>query len=564
MDAGPTAPFDLQILVELFAEAADVLHRAGPLDPKFEWTVTAARAATGAELAAYVEFQNGHDVLAVAGGTMGEARTTVKFSAARLLDQVKASNRPAHVPARPLVENSTSLIVVPVPSLTGKARGAIVLVLALGIPTDAAGWVTEGIAMHLGAALDNTATIARLAELEVARQGVVRRLQDAVRPPMLKLEGAELGVHYEPAETGSPIGGDLYDWHVLPDGDLHIAVVDISGHGVEATKDALAVTHALHLLVLEGCPLEDLIARADRVLREAHPNLVATLAIARYAPSTGLVRIVSGGHPPALLVTPDGMVDFIEARGIPIGYPSAGSAEVIERHLEHNQALVMYTDGVIEATRDVLRGFDDLKSAALEVAAYPARFLARALVERALAGANRRDDSLALVLRHRVLTAPARPVIGPFHYRFSPSTATVPLARHLLADWLDYQPVDPAFRDDLLFVATELCTNAVRAASGEPLSVELRASIEGDAVSIEVEDDGEGFVLSDRIQPPEPEAETGRGLFLVQALMDDVDVERRGLVTIIRSTKRAAVLRATSNGGTEEHPDAATPQTSAL
>ena len=54
-------------------------------------------------------------------------------------------------------------------------------------------------------------------------------------------------------------------WVVLPDGTLHVAVIDIMGKGVAATKDALAVTHALRLLALDGCPLETLVSRADEL-----------------------------------------------------------------------------------------------------------------------------------------------------------------------------------------------------------------------------------------------------------------------------------------------------------
>lgn len=544
MNEAPVAPFDVQVLVELFAEAADILHRPGPLDPKFEWTVRASRAATEANLVAYVHLGPTPEVRAAAGGSLAEARTTVQHAAGRLLEEVRESARPLYVRARPLVEGSTSLVVVPVPSVTGTPHGAIVLVLPPSVPTDSAGWITESIALHVGMALDNTATITRLAELEAARQEVVQRLQDAVRPPMPETTDAELGVHYQPADPGAPIGGDLYDWHVLPDGDIHLAVVDVTGKGVTATKDALAVTHALRLLVLEDCALDQLVTRADRILNDAYTELIATLVVARYSPSSGKLRLVGAGHPPPVLVTPDARVEMLETHGVPIGYPDAHSTDVVERELEHNQALILYTDGVIEATRDVVRGIEDLKTAASEVASYPARYLARSIVERALAGAARRDDSLALVLRHRVLTSPTRPILGPFRYRFSPSTATVPLARHLLADWLDYQPVDPTFRDDLLFVATELCGNAVRAASGAPASVELRAFIDQDAVVIEAEDDGAGYIYSTRSDAPDPGAEAGRGLFLVQALTDELRVERRGDRTVTRCVKRAAIIPA--------------------
>lgn len=541
----PTAePFDSQTLVELFAEAAEVLHRPGALDPKFAWMARAARTLTDARMAAYVEFRNGvPDVVAASGAPAPVVQQLLERFAPDLVDHVRRHGEPGHLSEQAIEGEWSSMIALPVPSVTGRTRGAVVLVLRSGTPAEAAGWVISGLALHLGTALDNTTTIARLAELEANRQEVVERLQDAVRPPLPTTVDAELGVHYQPADPGAPVGGDLYDWCVLPDGDLHCAVVDVTGQGVTATKDALAVTHAVRVLVLEDCPLREVVARADRVLSDSPSPVIATLAVARYTPGSGRLRLVAAGHPPAVLVTPDGRVEFLDARGVPIGYPDAGSLNVVERELEHNQALILYTDGIIEATRNVERGLADLKAAAGEVASYPARFLARGLVERALAGARHRDDSLVLVLRHRA-AGPAPAVLGPFSYRFSPNSATVPLARHLFADWLDYQPVDRVHRDDLLFVATELCTNSIRASSGAPTSLELRARVDGDAVIIEVEDDGEGYTLGPRLEAPEPELEKGRGLFLVDALTDELSVSRHEDRTITQAVKRAAIVPA--------------------
>jgi anti-sigma regulatory factor (Ser/Thr protein kinase) len=212
--------------------------------------------------------------------------------------------------------------------------------------------------------------------------------------------------------------------------------------------------------------------------------------------------------------------------------------------LGRSDTLVLYTDGLIEARKDIIVGLTALEQAASETARYPAPQLARALVERALSGAARRDDSLTLVLRRR--TAPVATGIrrlGPFEYRFSPNAASVSLARHLLADWLEHQPVDPAETADLLLVASELCSNAIRHATGAPGSVLLRAWTEGSAVVLEVEDDGGGSVEpgADDGEVPDPAEEQGRGLYLVRTLTDDCTMRVEDGRTIVRCTRTEIV-----------------------
>ncbi|HEX9994076.1 MAG TPA: SpoIIE family protein phosphatase [Acidimicrobiales bacterium] len=386
------------------------------------------------------------------------------------------------------------------------------------------------------------AELARMAERQAAQTETVHLLEEAVRPPVPEVDHAEIGVYVLPADPNAPTGGDLYDLHVLPDGDLHLAVVDVVGKGVAATKDALAVVHALRLLVLDGCPPAQLVARADRLVTALSPDLVATALVARYTPSTGVVRLAGAGHPPALLLAADGASRFVAAPGIAIGWPGAGSEEVVEVKLERSDVLLLYTDGLVEATKDILAGFDGLQRAAAETVSYPAPSLARAPVERALAGSVRRDDTLALVLRRRrPPDLPERPALRPFAHRFSPNTAAVPVARHLLQDWLRHQPVDPDAVPDLVLMASELCSNAVAASTGAPAALGLRSWIEGDAVVVEVSDDGPGLVLPDRPveEPPDGGLERGRGLFIVRVLADEVHAVHEDGRSSVRVVKRS-------------------------
>lgn len=548
---GPGRPSPVDVL----ARMASSVHGPATLDEKLAWTTDALRFLTEASMAAYVGLRAEDErPTAVAGVASYEIDSYVRPALARLAgfagprigaNELRRDRRWRLFLERAGHSARADAFAVAVPAGEGGAYGVLLVVHSDEHHFDEQDAASAlALAAHLGVALDNEGLLARLAEIQQEQRGVVHALQEAVRPPTPTVDSAELGIHHLPADRSAPTGGDLHDWLVLPNGDLFIAVVDVMGKGVTATKDAVAVTHALRLLALDGCPLDELVARADALLTAHSPDLVATAVAALYRPSDGHVSLANGGQPPPLLMTGDGKIELISATGVAIGWPGAGSSEVVELVLDRNDTLVLYTDGLIESTKDVLAGLDNLIAAAGQVAQYPAAHVARALVERSLSGAMRRDDALALVLRRRTPPPPdAAAPLAPFEYRFSPSRATIPLARHLLSDWLEHIAVEDAERADLVLVASELCANAVRHASGAPSALSLRAWAEGDAIVVEVEDDGEGFELDSLYDDEVPDltAERGRGLYVVEALTDEVSVRRDGERTVVRVVRRAVL-----------------------
>lgn len=246
-----------------------------------------------------------------------------------------------------------------------------------------------------------------LVEAQEAQRLVVEHLQRAVAPQPPDVADVDVAVAYVASDPTSPTGGDLFDWQLLPSGELHVAVVDVLGHGVRATKSALTVVHTLRFLTLQGTPLDDVVRRADELLSAQQTGLVATVVVVRYDPATGAVRLVSGGHPPALLVGVDGRVTELVSYGGAIGWPGAGTDQPAEAVLEPGETLVLYTDGLVEARKDILAGTESLLRHASEVAHLPTGRYADELVSRSLAGADRRDDSLALVVR-RSTSRPSR------------------------------------------------------------------------------------------------------------------------------------------------------------
>jgi len=541
--------------VGLLAEAAQAVHGGRDLDSKVSWVADAALSLTGASFAAYVAAPGEGGGVRVVVGRPRYAVEEFAHAASALLfahvargdtgariDDIRTATRYKNLRHYAGFEELASYLAVPVLSADGSPYGG----LFLGHPEpeqfdERAQLAVTALAAHLGAALDTLQTVNRLAELEATQREVVHQLQDAVRPAVPDVEAAELGVFYLPADPSAPTGGDLYDWVVLPDGALHVVVVDVVGKGVGATKDAMSVTAALRLLALDGCPMNRLISRADTLVSAQSPDLAATAIIARYRPEDGTVELAGGGHPPALVVGPEGKTRFVTAGGIPIGWPGAGSDDVVSFTLDRSETLVLYTDGLVEATKDILDGLEALAAAASEAAGYPAGPLARALVERALSGAMRSDDSLALVLRRRTPAPGPRQRSGPFEYQFSPNSVTVPLARGLFSDWLEHMPIDRDDAEDLLLVVSELCTNAVRFSSGAPGALALRAWGDGDAIVLEVTDDGSGFEWGGVDDVPDPDADEGRGLFLVSTLADKVEVVRDGERTVVRALKKAVL-----------------------
>jgi serine/threonine-protein kinase RsbW len=121
--------------------------------------------------------------------------------------------------------------------------------------------------------------------------------------------------------------------------------------------------------------------------------------------------------------------------------------------------------------------------------------------------------------------------------------ASVPLARRLLMGTMETAGVDPDISFDLSVALSEACANAVEHA-GTTTGYCVTAQIDGDRCRIEVADSGPGLPRDRFRHPPRPlshrgqYAEHGRGLFLIEALVDHVHFdERPGHGTVVSFDK---------------------------
>jgi PAS domain-containing protein len=233
----------------------------------------------------------------------------------------------------------------------------------------------------------------------LAERAEVEQLVASVRPKPLDVEGLEVAATYLPA-SGALVGGDLYDWFVAPDGSVHVTVIDAMGKGLAATNQAVAVLHALRLLVLDGVPLEDVIGRADALLLRHDPELMASVVMARLNRTTGRFVAVSAGHPPALVVRSAPAAEYLATEGLGIGCPGAGSTRAAEAVLEPGDTLVLYTDGLIEGLKDPGAGLDDVRTTACHLAGRPLRELTAALA-REPRSVSADDDRVVVAVRRQ-------------------------------------------------------------------------------------------------------------------------------------------------------------------
>ncbi|MBL1099334.1 PP2C family protein-serine/threonine phosphatase [Streptomyces coffeae] len=246
-------------------------------------------------------------------------------------------------------------------------------------------------------------------QLRTAHGQTLRELEDALRPSPLEVEGLELAVHYAPAGTDAPTGGDLYDWFVLPDGTVHITIVDALGHGVTSTRSALNVTHAVRTLTLEGHHLESIVARTDEILLPFDRSVMATVLLARVNPASGELRVANGSHPPALLLREDGTARYLEARGRGIGFPMPGSDRLVGERLAPGDLLLLYTDGLTESRRDPIEGEKRLMEAARSHRGRPTEDIPGAIARDMHTVILHPDDTLALAVRFIDGRSPDRP-----------------------------------------------------------------------------------------------------------------------------------------------------------
>jgi anti-sigma regulatory factor (Ser/Thr protein kinase) len=125
---------------------------------------------------------------------------------------------------------------------------------------------------------------------------------------------------------------------------------------------------------------------------------------------------------------------------------------------------------------------------------------------------------------------------------YPPRGAAAAQMRQALRAYLSERALDATVVHDVVLAADEAFINAVghAEAADDPIRITARVS-EGEA-SVEIRDGGSGFAYrrSDRRSAPDVLRPNGRGVFLMERLMDEVSVDSGHTGTTVRMVRRIA------------------------
>ncbi|MFC8964355.1 SpoIIE family protein phosphatase [Streptomyces sp. NPDC057094] len=329
----------------------------------------------------------------------------------------------------------------------------------------------------------------------------------------------DIASSYLPADPTGGVGGDWFDVIPLSGARVGLVVGDVVGHGITAAATMGRLRTAVQTLADMELPPDELLAHLDDlVLRlseekthdeaagqngSASSFLGATCLYAVYDPVTGCCTMARAGHPPPVVVGPDGQVSFPE---LPAGPPLGLGGMAFEAHeieLEENSLVGLYTDGLVEGDHDMEQGMARLG----ELLAGPDQDLEAlcSAAVRQLVPVPQPDDIVLLLARTHTLGADR---VVSWDVPVDPAAVSDVRARatRRVEEW---GLGDLAMTTEL--IVSELVTNAIRYA--EP-PIRLRLLLDS-RLTCEVVD---ASSTAPRLRHARSTDEGGRGLFLVAQL----------------------------------------------
>jgi sigma-B regulation protein RsbU (phosphoserine phosphatase) len=305
------------------------------------------------------------------------------------------------------------------------------LLLPLGVKNELSGFISLGakqseapysptdlkllqqVATQTGLALENSQLTAAVAS-EVAQREtlnreveIAREVQERLFPQNLpQVEGLDYCGACRPALG---VGGDYYDFLLLPNGVLGIAIGDVSGKGIAAALLMASLQASLRGQAIRGTSdLADMISNVNRLVYDASAsNRYATFFYAQYEPGSRRLTYVNAGHNPPMILRKQGgewQIIKLEDGGAVVGLLPNFPYTQATVALEKGDMLLAFTDGISEAMNpeDEEWGEENLIETAKEYDGLTAADTITRIVEAAdrfANGAKQHDDMTLMVVR---------------------------------------------------------------------------------------------------------------------------------------------------------------------
>ncbi len=348
-----------------------------------------------------------------------------------------------------------------------------------------------------------------------AERGIAETLQRSVLPERLPtVSGITLAARYLPGSVGVDVGGDWYDAIQLEDGRVGLVIGDVVGKGVQAAAMMGQLRNALRAYASEHTDPGQVVARLGRLVDGMVEAPFATLAYLVVDPRTRHLRYVVAGHPPPLVLAPDGSTRFLEGgRTLPIGVDGSASFETGAAELEEGSTIILYTDGLVERRdRSLDAGLSLLASSATGSDDDP-ETLVDTLIGELIGDDERPDDVAILALRFAATVVDDLSLVVP-----TTQDGLVEM-RASLRSWLSDGLVEAGAAGEVVLATWEAGANAIEHAQ-RPTQTTFRLGArldDGGWLRVEVQDSG-------RWKPGDGSTDRGLGLNLMRSLMDAVEV----------------------------------------
>jgi serine phosphatase RsbU (regulator of sigma subunit) len=216
----------------------------------------------------------------------------------------------------------------------------------------------QTLALETSTILEN----ARLLEEERSKKkleaelAIARTIQQGLLPPALPAEG-----WFRASGSSLPsaqVGGDYYDVRRLSGDAWAVVAADVSGKGVSS---ALLASLLQGAFLMAGGGSRDIGRMFDRVnqflIERARGEKYATVFYGEFE-SGGLLRWANAGHCAPFLVRRDGRIKSLQATGMPVGMLESAAFATAEFRMEPGDKVVIYSDGLTDATDPRGQSFD--------------------------------------------------------------------------------------------------------------------------------------------------------------------------------------------------------------
>jgi len=236
-------------------------------------------------------------------------------------------------------------------------------------------------------------------ELKVARRIQLSILPDEF-PTSTNFRGA---ARYVPMTS---VAGDFYDYIIADDHHIGMLIADVSGHGVPAALIASMVKlAAASQRALAGDPCQFLSAMNAALLGNTQ-NQFVTAAYVHLNSESKELRYSAAGHPPLLLVR-NGDVRQIEENGLMLAVFGSANYSTSIHKLEEGDRIVMYTDGILEASNAAGEYFgeDTLNNLLTKTSGMSPGTAADSIISSVQQWSGKQDDDLTVLICDYVPTA---------------------------------------------------------------------------------------------------------------------------------------------------------------